>query len=180
MCSCTAGAGGTRWGTVTCAVGCVPSELTALSRSICWTRSSWCRRNSTSGSTWLPDSQPIHGYGQALRFRPEAAHVARSNRLGWEAMQEEPDGSVVVTLAVPDLVWAASMALSYGPIVTVLEPEELRSVIREWAQAVAAQYSDPDRQTRAEFEQRVRDQRHRRNQRWKSKRLGGVLLPLRA
>ena len=71
-----------------------------------------------------------------LRFVAQAAHVALDNRALWQTCEEQPDGSIIVTLTLPDLQWAASMALGYGPIVTVLHPQELRQMVREWAQAV--------------------------------------------
>ena len=76
-----------------------------------------------------------------LRFAPAAAHLALNNRLQWETVEPQPDGSVRVTLSLPDMVWAASLALSYGPVVTVEEPEELRRQVREWAQAVVELYA---------------------------------------
>ncbi len=76
-----------------------------------------------------------------LRFAPQTADVARSAGAAWEALEEQPDGSLIVTLAVPDLLWAASTALSFGPAITVLEPAELRSMVAEWAAAVAAGYA---------------------------------------
>ena len=50
------------------------------------------------------------------------------------------DGSVLVTMTTPDLNWAASSALAYGPLVTVLEPEILREMVADWARAIAALY----------------------------------------
>lgn len=75
-----------------------------------------------------------------LRFAPEAAHVALDNRAMWQTCEPQPDGSIVVTTTMPDLQWAASMALGFGPIIKVLEPEELRRMVSEWATAIAAQY----------------------------------------
>lgn len=75
-----------------------------------------------------------------LRFAPQAAQVARDLGPTWDAFQEQADGSVVVSLKMPDLQWATSMALGFGPIVTVLEPAELRQTVREWASAIAEQY----------------------------------------
>ena len=48
-----------------------------------------------------------------------------------------PDGTIEVTFQAPDLEWAASTALAYGPAVEVLEPPELRQMVAEWAGAVA-------------------------------------------
>jgi predicted DNA-binding transcriptional regulator YafY len=77
-----------------------------------------------------------------LRFSPAMAHLALNNRPGWETVEQQADGSVLVSLALPDMLWAASLALSYGPAVTVEEPEELRRLVREWAQAVAQLYAN--------------------------------------
>lgn len=76
-----------------------------------------------------------------MRFAPQAALLALDNRASWETVDEQPDGSVVVTFAVPDLEWAAWTALGYGPQAVVLEPEELRRLVGEQARAIAAQYA---------------------------------------
>jgi len=39
-----------------------------------------------------------------------------------------------------DLWWAASSALAYGPIVTMLRPPELRRMVGEWAQGIVGLY----------------------------------------
>ena len=75
-----------------------------------------------------------------LKFTPEAAHIVRSNRLIWESIQENKDGSMVVTMAAPDLNWLASMVLSFANLVTVLDPPELRALVQEWAMATAKLY----------------------------------------
>lgn len=75
-----------------------------------------------------------------MRFAPEAAHTARLNRPYWDAYEEQPDGSVVVTMSAPDLGWATNSVLLYGPAVTVLDPPELRERVRQSAQAIADLY----------------------------------------
>jgi predicted DNA-binding transcriptional regulator YafY len=75
-----------------------------------------------------------------LRFKPEGAHVAISNRSIWEALDENPDGSVDVILSAPDLPWLASISLSFANLVTVLEPPELREMVRDWARSVLELY----------------------------------------
>ncbi|MBN2149654.1 MAG: YafY family transcriptional regulator [Anaerolineales bacterium] len=77
-----------------------------------------------------------------LRFAPSMAHLALYNRSYWETVEEQPDDSVVVGSNAPELVWAASTALAYGPDVEVLEPPELRQMVAEWAIAIARRY-DP-------------------------------------
>jgi proteasome accessory factor C len=46
-----------------------------------------------------------------LKFTRAAAQVARLNRLFWSDSTEQADGSLLVTLAAPDLDWAASTIL---------------------------------------------------------------------
>jgi len=75
-----------------------------------------------------------------LQFIPEAAHIVLSNRNIWESIKESPDGSLVVTLSAPDLPWLASMTLSFANWATVLEPSELREMVREWARATVDLY----------------------------------------
>lgn len=78
-----------------------------------------------------------------LRFTPEGAVLATDNRTLWENLEAQPDGSVIVETIVPDLTWAASLVLSYGPLVVALEPQELRTLVREWALATSSQYGEP-------------------------------------
>lgn len=75
-----------------------------------------------------------------LRFVPEAADIVRANLSTWELADEHPDGSLEVVLSAPDLHWMASMVLSFATWVTVEEPPELKSMVRDWAAATAAQY----------------------------------------
>jgi len=98
-----------------------------------------------------PDDFDIHAYLERefadqpvvhakLRFKPEGAHIARSNVAGWESLEENPDGSVDVVLSAPDLTWLASMTMSFANWVTVLDPPELREMVRDWAGAIVEQY----------------------------------------
>ena len=79
-----------------------------------------------------------------LRFAADYAHVARSPAAAWESMEEQPDGAIIVVLAAPDLLYAASTALAYGPIVEVVDPLELRREVQAWALATAQQYMEAD------------------------------------
>ena len=76
-----------------------------------------------------------------LRFEPQAAHVAHTNRFYWDSLEEQEDGGVLVAYASPDLGWAASSILAYGPIVTVIEPQELGEFVRQAAEAIARIYN---------------------------------------
>ena len=67
--------------------------------------------------------------------------MALDNRAIWDALEEQGDGSLIVTMAAPDLLWAASTAMAFGPIVVVLEPEQVRRMVAEWAGAVAWNYA---------------------------------------
>ena len=84
-----------------------------------------------------PRGAAVHG---RLKFAPAAAHLALNNRPWWEAVEQLPDGSVRATFSAPDLIWAASLTLSYGPAVEIEEPEDLRRIVAEWARAVAGMY----------------------------------------
>jgi len=98
-----------------------------------------------------PDDFDIHAYLDSefadqplvhakLHFTGEGAHIATSNRSTWDSLEENPDGSVDVILSAPDLPWLASMTMSFSAFVTVLDPPELRELVREWAQAVVEKY----------------------------------------
>ncbi len=76
-----------------------------------------------------------------MRFIPQAAPVALSNPGEWESLEQQPDGAVEVTFSAPDLDWAASMVLAYGPIVQAMEPAGLRERVCGWAQAILDTYS---------------------------------------
>jgi len=76
------------------------------------------------------------------RFAPEGAWLAQDSRAYWDSFAEQSDGSIIITASMPDLMWAAAMTLSYGPVVTVLAPDELRRIVREWARAIALQYAE--------------------------------------
>ena len=82
------------------------------------------------------------GFTVTMRFAPQVAAMAREYAIGWEAVDQQPDGSLIVTMQAPDVMWAVSNALAYGPAVTVLEPEEVRRTVQEWAQAIVELYGD--------------------------------------
>ena len=101
----------------------------------------------------MPDDFDVHQYldnelkdqpaiRARLQFVPEAAHIVKSNQILWESVTENPDGSMVVTLIAPDLTWLASMTLSFANLVIVLEPPELREMVRAWAQATIDLYQN--------------------------------------
>jgi predicted DNA-binding transcriptional regulator YafY len=75
-----------------------------------------------------------------LRFSAEWAQLALNGRAMWDSLEEQPDGTVIVTLLSPDLQWAAATVFGFGPTVVVEEPAELRDVMRSWAEALVAVY----------------------------------------
>lgn len=75
-----------------------------------------------------------------LRFLPYGADTARYNRSYWRSFDEQPDGSILVTYDSPDLIWASSVALSYGPLVVVEEPPELAELIQQQAREMLENY----------------------------------------
>ena len=77
-----------------------------------------------------------------LHFVPEAAHIALANLADWDSYQENPDGSIEVTLSAPDLYWLASTVLGFSTLVEVLDPPDLRALVRQWALGTAALYQD--------------------------------------
>jgi predicted DNA-binding transcriptional regulator YafY len=98
-----------------------------------------------------PDDFDVHAYLERefadqpvvrakLRFKGEGAHIAISNRSIWDSLTENPDGGVDVILSAPDLPWLASMTISFADWVTVLDPPELREMVRAWARSVVELY----------------------------------------
>ena len=71
----------------------------------------------------------------------DAALIAHDNRAYWESFEERPGGAVLVTFAAPDLETAASIVLRHGFPATIVEPAELRDLVRERASALAAYYA---------------------------------------
>ena len=46
-----------------------------------------------------------------MQFTPEAASVALEERSSWETLEEQADGSIIVTFGATDLAWAARIVL---------------------------------------------------------------------
>jgi len=98
-----------------------------------------------------PDDFDVHAYLERefadqpvvhakLRFKAEGAYLAKGNIVPWESLTENPDGSIDVVLSAPDLPWLASMTISFANWVTVLDPPELREMVRDWARSVVELY----------------------------------------
>jgi predicted DNA-binding transcriptional regulator YafY len=76
-----------------------------------------------------------------LKVDADATWLFKGNQSYWESIEEQADGSLIVTFSAPALEWAASTVLAYGPAVEVLEPPELRRMVAEWLQVTAEKYS---------------------------------------
>ena len=79
-----------------------------------------------------------------LYFGPEAALQALDNQTQWDSLEKQPDGSIFVTFEVPDIEVAAIIMMSYGYLAEVIEPEDLRMLVRERARAMAARNAPTD------------------------------------
>lgn len=79
-----------------------------------------------------------------LYFASEAALQALDNQSQWDTVEKQPDGSIIVTFAIPDVEVAASIVMNYGYLAEVVEPEELRVLVRERARAIAARHASTD------------------------------------
>ncbi|MGW8251361.1 MAG: helix-turn-helix transcriptional regulator, partial [Anaerolineales bacterium] len=77
-----------------------------------------------------------------LRLTADARRLALDSHGYWETVEPQPDGSALVTFPAPNLEWAASTALAYGPLVEVVDPPELRRMVRDWAAAVDGLYME--------------------------------------
>ncbi|WKZ35649.1 MAG: YafY family protein [Anaerolineales bacterium] len=75
-----------------------------------------------------------------LKVDADATWLFKGNQSYWESIEEQADGSLIVTFSAPALEWAASSTLAYGPAVEVLEPAELRSMVTEWIEATVGKY----------------------------------------
>jgi len=57
---------------------------------------------------------------------------------------------VIVTVFQTDVYRAAGFVFSYGPAATVLEPDNLRELMHNWATAIAEIYKSPLKRCYAE------------------------------
>jgi predicted DNA-binding transcriptional regulator YafY len=73
-----------------------------------------------------------------LCFAPEAALQALDNQTHWDRLEEQPDGSIITSLTLSDVETAAGIVMHHAYLAEVLEPAELRELVRERARAIAA------------------------------------------
>lgn len=67
-----------------------------------------------------------------MRYSPRIARWVRESAAGWTTdLEDEDDGGLVVCHRVADPHWVVNHALTYGPEAEILEPEEMRALVRE-------------------------------------------------
>ena len=88
------------------------------------------------------EAQPAPAVLARLRFDPQAAGFVRDSSIGWTEIEPQADGSLLATLPAADLQFAASMAISFGPLVTVLAPPELIDLVQDWAREIVGRYTE--------------------------------------
>ncbi len=75
-----------------------------------------------------------------LCFAAEARQIVDDLSGMWEQVEHLLDGSSIVLFPVQQLEYAASWVLSFGPLCTVMDPPELRQMVREWAYTIGRLY----------------------------------------
>jgi predicted DNA-binding transcriptional regulator YafY len=75
-----------------------------------------------------------------LKVEADSTWLFKGNHSYWESVEEQTDGSLIVSFSAPALEWAASTVLAYGPAVEVLEPPELRRMVAEWLDIAKRKY----------------------------------------
>jgi len=86
------------------------------------------------------DWQDVPQVKVRMMFPAFTAHLALYARQFWSTYEPQQGGSVIVSFNAPDFNSAASNALTYGPGALVLEPDEVRRIVREWAEEVVRMY----------------------------------------
>ena len=86
-----------------------------------------------------------------VRFAPEAASFVRDTSIGWTEIEQQADGSLLASLPASDLIFAASMLISFGPAVTILEPNDLKQMVAEWARMLLERYPEQAKSTQGEM-----------------------------
>ncbi len=79
-----------------------------------------------------------------LHFVAEFARVALDDEGHWDSVEEQDNGSVIVSFSAPDMEWAASTVLAYGGSGVVLEPKSLRQLVSDRALAIARSHHPGD------------------------------------
>ena len=86
-----------------------------------------------------PAEQPLPFTPTILRFHPAAAHRVY-DAFDPAFIQQEADGSLLVLLTMPVGDWLYGELLSYGGLVTVVSPLQVRQGLQERVKALAQAY----------------------------------------
>lgn len=84
---------------------------------------------------WVQGARVYRADGEMevrVRYSPRIARWVRERAAaGADGWEEEPDGSVVIRHRVADPHWVVCHALTYGADAEILEPEDVRALVRE-------------------------------------------------
>lgn len=84
---------------------------------------------------WVQGARVYRADGELevrVRYSSRIARWVRERAaVGAEGWEEEPDGSVVIRHRVADPHWVVGHALTYGAEAEILEPEDVRALVRE-------------------------------------------------
>jgi len=87
-----------------------------------------------------PEAHPEAPWvGMKFKIAPEMAYRVY-DEFDADTLEIQPDGSFVVTVMWPRSEWTYGEVLSYGEYIEVLEPEDVRGIIREKLRGASAKY----------------------------------------
>ncbi len=75
-----------------------------------------------------------------IRFSPAVARYIKEQHPG-DAVEERPDGSLILTIRTRHMAWLVSWLLQYEDCAEALEPPELRARLREVSEKMARTYA---------------------------------------
>lgn len=126
-----------------------PRVRTALDTGVCFERPANFRVDEYLGNSFRA-VRGDHMYRVELRF--SAAFAGRIAEKMWhrsQALQIQPDGTLLLRMDVSDLRDVMRWVLSWGGECEVLRPAELRRLVHEEAVRVSQQYCPPARHARS-------------------------------
>lgn len=90
---------------------------------------------------WITGPRVYRADGEVevrVRYAPRIARWVRE-RVAWgaDAWEAEPDGAVIVRHRVADPHWVVGHALQYGADAEIIEPEDVRALVREVVERMA-------------------------------------------
>ena len=75
-----------------------------------------------------------------LRIEPEMKYRVL-DEFDESVIEQQPDGSFIVTVLWPEDHWVYGFLLSFGEYVEVLEPDHLRAILKDKGQKISAKYA---------------------------------------